>query len=575
MARMIPSFMDDHTPPGERDVFNMIAAGPDDWVVLHSLDLAPWNRGLRTELDFIALVPDTGMLCIEVKSHENITFDGDRWFPETISRSPFKQASDGRHTFYRRLAELAPDLKRVPIVHCCIFPRSPFDLHQNLSVPPWELMDSRAFRSFSNGANFCAELRARMQRSIAADANIVPLGLCLSGSQIDTVLKCCLPIQKRHPAARMEIERRQEQMEKLLRDQQRPALQLAALNDRLVVSGGAGTGKTLIAMEVARRAAEKGRRVALLCFNQLVGEWMRQQMEKIAPPSPNLVTGRAIQVMAEMTGLEIPKTPTREFWETTLPQQLEERLTNPDFRAAAAFDYFVIDEAQDLLARPRIWACLSQFLVGGIERGAFAIFGDFDNQVLAEHQTMTQNLLALDAVAKPSRWQLTENCRNYRIVGDTAVSLSGLGRSVYAGYMRNGGSLENYDITFYEHERAQLDKIAQWLRDFKAQGYKPSEITLLSFRSDEASAANRLRSEGFKIRPAWSAGDFTGYASAHSFKGMENKAIILTDVAPSDREFDRHLFYTGMTRATESVRVLCDKACQNILLGWLTGGSNV
>lgn len=575
MARMIPSFMDDHTPPGERDVFNMIATGPDDWVVLHSLDLAPWNRGLRTELDFIAIVPDTGMLCIEVKSHENITFDGDRWFPETINRSPFKQASDGRHTFYRRLAELAPDLKRIPIVHCCIFPRSHFDLHKNLSVPPWELMDSRAFRSFGSGAEFCAELKTRMKRSIAADTKIVPLGLRLSGSQIDTVLKSCLPIQKRHPTARLEIERRQEQMESLLRDQQKPVLQLAALNDRLVVSGGAGTGKTLIAMEVARRAVEKGRRVALLCFNQLVGEWMRQQLEKITPPSPNLVTGRAIQVMAEMTGLEIPKTPTREFWETALPQQLEERLTNPDFRAAAAFDYLVIDEAQDLLARPRLWACLSQFLVGGFDRGAFAIFGDFDNQVLAEHQTMIQNLLALDAIAKPSRWQLTENCRNYRIVGDTAVALSGLGRFVYAGYMRKGGGLENYDITFYEHERAQLDRIAQWLRDFKAQGYKPSEITLLSFHSDAASAANRLRSEGFKIRPAWSAGDFTGYASVHSFKGMENKAVILTDVAPSDREFDRHLFYTGMTRATESVRVLCDKSCQNTLLGWLTGGSNV
>jgi hypothetical protein len=575
MARMIPSFMDDHTPPGERDVFNMIAAGPENWVVLHSLDLAPWNRSLRTELDFIAIVPDTGMLCIEVKSHENITFDGDRWFPETISRSPFKQASDGRHTFYRRLAELAPDLKRIPIVHCCIFPRSPFDLHPNLSVPPWELMDSRAFRSFSSGADFCAELKARMQRSIAADANIVPLGLCLSGSQIDTVLKCCLPIQKRYPAARLQIERRQEQMEKLLRDQQKPVLQLAALNDRLVVSGGAGTGKTLIAMEVARRAAEKGRRVALLCFNQLVGEWMHQRMGKIAPPVPNLVTGRAIQVMAELTGLEIPKNPARDFWETTLPGQLEERLTDPDFRAAAAFDYLVIDEAQDLLARPRLWACLSQFLTGGTERGAFALLGDFDNQVLADRGTMTQNLLALDAVAKPSRWQLAENCRNYRIVGDTAVSLSGLGRSVYAGYMRNGGGLENYDITFYEHERAQLDKIAQWLRDFKAQGYKPSEITLLSFRSDEASAANRLRGEGFKLRPAWSAGDLTGYASVHSFKGMENKAIILTDVAPGDREFDRHLFYTGMTRATESVRVLCDKACQNTLLGWLTGGNNV
>jgi hypothetical protein len=49
----------------------------------------------------------------------------------------------------------------------------------------------------------------------------------------------------------------------------------------------------------------------------------------------------------------------------------------------------------------------------------------------------------------------------------------------------------------------------------------------------------------------------------------------LTDVAPREREFDRHLFYTGMTRATESVRVLCDKTCQSTLLGWLTGRTDL
>src|SRR6186997_1012969 len=148
MARLIPSFLDDRTPPGERDVFNMLAAGPDDWVALHSLDLAPWHRGLRTEIDFVVIVPETGILCIEVKSHENLSYDGHRWYPETITRSPFKQAVDGRHTFYRRLAGLAPQLRHIPVVHCCIFPRAPFDLSPNVSVQPWELMDARSFRAF-------------------------------------------------------------------------------------------------------------------------------------------------------------------------------------------------------------------------------------------------------------------------------------------------------------------------------------------------------------------------------------------------------------------------------------------
>lgn len=127
MARMIPAFMDDHTPPGERAVFSMLASGPDDWVALHSLDLAPWNRNLRTELDFVVFVPTAGILCIEVKSHEEISFVSDRWWPSTITRSPFKQAADGRYAFARSLHRLAPRFGHIPIGHLCIFARASFD----------------------------------------------------------------------------------------------------------------------------------------------------------------------------------------------------------------------------------------------------------------------------------------------------------------------------------------------------------------------------------------------------------------------------------------------------------------
>jgi hypothetical protein len=45
----------------------------------------PWNRGLKeTEIDFVVIVPDTGILCIEVKSHECIAFDGEQWHPPEI-----------------------------------------------------------------------------------------------------------------------------------------------------------------------------------------------------------------------------------------------------------------------------------------------------------------------------------------------------------------------------------------------------------------------------------------------------------------------------------------------------------
>ena len=239
MARLIPSFMDDHTPPGERNVFNMLASGPHDWVALHSLDLAPWNRGLRTEIDFLVIVPDTGILCIEVKSQNNITFDDDKWSPPELKRSPFKQAADGRYTFYRRLRELEPQFRQLPVVHCCVFPNASFELQPNLSVQPWELLDARAFRSFSRGTDFCAGLKARMISAIDAEANLRPLDTRLSITQIETIVKTCLPIQKERPTAREEIDRREQEVNRLLREQQKPVLELTELNKRVIVTGAA------------------------------------------------------------------------------------------------------------------------------------------------------------------------------------------------------------------------------------------------------------------------------------------------------------------------------------------------
>src|SRR5262249_31395072 len=151
------------------------------------------------------------------------------------------------------------------------------------------------------------------------------------------------------------------------------------------------------------------------------------------------------------------------------PDMLEERLTDPDFRATALFDYLVLDEAQDILARPRLWNALMQFLDGGLKNGAFALFGDFGHQVLKDREAMLRNLAALEAYNRPVRWDLFENCRNYKIIGEAAVKLAGFEERVYRGYMRTGGSIYNYDIFFYQDDGVQLQKLAQWINEFRAQ----------------------------------------------------------------------------------------------------------
>jgi hypothetical protein len=575
MARLIPSFTDDQTPPGEHDVFNRFLDGPPDWVVLHSLDIAPWNNRRRTEIDFLVIVPNVGILCIEVKSHPEIYFDGEYWHPSSITRSPFKQAVDAKYAFLRRLEAVAPSLSKVPVTQCCIFPRAAMELSETLAVRPYELMDRRAFGSLRTGAEFCADLKLRMMQAIADDPQLRPLVTPLAPAAVDRLVSLCVPVSRRHPDAFEEIRRHQDQIDAILRQQQKPVLHLATLNPRVIVSGGAGTGKTLIAMEIARRSAERGARVALICFNRLIGEWLQAQSQSWQPPLPNLAVDRAFRLLATLAEINIPVNAPPGYWDGEFLDAVEERITDPDFLAAAQFDNLVVDEAQDILARPRLWNCLLHFLDGGLEGGRFTLLGDFDHQVLAQKDAMEATFSFVISRAACTRWSLSENCRNLRIVGETAVRMSGFEPDLYTGYLCGAGSVDDLSLDAYGSAEEQDALLASHLRDLRARGFRDGQITVLSFCQPAASAAARLHAAGHRLVPNCLRADRTGYTSVHAFKGLDNRAIVLTDVVVGAQEFHRHLFYTAMTRSTGPIRMLCHKDSMATLQKWILEGFGV
>src|SRR5436190_23075627 len=100
---MIPAVIDPQTASrGEREIFQRIRDDPDtaEWIVLHSLVLSHHVRQLMGEVDFVVLVPEKGVLGIEVKACRSLrrTADG-LWYyglePRQDPRGPFRQAADG------------------------------------------------------------------------------------------------------------------------------------------------------------------------------------------------------------------------------------------------------------------------------------------------------------------------------------------------------------------------------------------------------------------------------------------------------------------------------------------------
>lgn len=568
--KLIPSYIEESTSPGERIVFSNLQNATNDWVALHSLDLAPFNNDIRTEIDFVVLIPKHGIFCIEVKSQKNIYFDGSRWQPDSIKKSPFKQAQDARFAFYRRLnSHFRGKYNHIPILHCCIFPLSDFEFELNVVIQGCEVMDRHEVDACKTAEDFSKALVQKFERALGNDPQVSRLNKMLTEEEIKEIIEFCYPVRKRKPELHTEILRRQKELEDKLVIQQKPILNLVAFNDRVIVEGGAGTGKSMIGIEVAKRKADKGLRVACLCFNQLIGKWMNDQLSELK--QPNLIAGSIYSVLFRMTGVTVPNDIPPDWWEKDAIDLIEEKLTDPDFAGVATFDYVVIDEAQDILARPALWNCLKLFIEGGLDDGKFLILGDFLNQTLTlDNNSLKTNLCELHS--KTTRWMLNENCRNYQKIGEVALALSATDINTWSGYMRVGGALNDWTLIIYDDDIDQNKEITRVIQLCRNDGFTDSEITLLTFRASDKSIIKSLVNNGLITEKATELhSEYIRYASINAFKGMENKVIIITDIvlSPQTLALDRKLFYTGMTRATEKLYIMCRKSSVNTLSQWL------
>jgi superfamily I DNA and RNA helicase len=68
----------------------------------------------------------------------------------------------------------------------------------------------------------------------------------------------------------------EQQAQRILTDEQERILAETELDNRKLFLGAAGTGKTFLAIEKAKRLAAQSKKVLLTCFNRNLATYMRQ-----------------------------------------------------------------------------------------------------------------------------------------------------------------------------------------------------------------------------------------------------------------------------------------------------------
>ena len=149
-------------------------------------------------------------------------------------------------------------------------------------------------------------------------------------------------------------------------------LEFVAHVPRARVAGVAGSGKTVLALEHARRLAARGRRTLLLGGGRNHAAWLREAIGLPNPSSPHVDCFLGLCRSAAETGgarFEVPAEPAarEEFLEWGASELLLEHAR----AAGARFDAIVVDGGQDFL--PDWWDALEGCLVGG---GSLHVFYD-------------------------------------------------------------------------------------------------------------------------------------------------------------------------------------------------------
>jgi len=533
----------------ERSIFDRVRLDLDNsWVGLHSLGLVSHPRKPWAEIDFV-LVGPPGVYCLEVKGQLVSRRDG-KWvftnrYGETSTKDegPFGQVAGATAALARYLGDRLPTVRASAVGYGVLTPDMRWDL-SGPDIEPILVYDSRDDdRPFSE---YMTRLVAYWTRRLAEMRRREPIRL--ASADVDDVVDLLRPDFDGRRSLRAQMGAINSELLRLTREQYR-VLDGLADNERAFVRGGAGTGKTLLAIEETKRQAEVGKRTLLTCFNRNLAEFLAAALA--AEPLVTVLNlhGLMASVVAR-AGLdnELPAAAPADLYSVFYPRLcLEALASDPEFRA---FDALVVDETQDLL-REAYLDVLNGLVEGGLAHGQWRLFFDPRQNLFDGTEPGALHRLA---DCTPAQFRLTVNCRNTFAIATATSLLTDLPSDETL-------TVEGPEVGTLWHttEAEQRTNLRAELQRLLGGGVRRSEIVILSDRSFETGAIGPEISAEFSISERTGPGAGVRFSTIQAFKGLEADAILLLDVVDLVAPGARRNLYVASSRARVFLSVFLDR----------------
>ncbi|WP_113716985.1 NERD domain-containing protein [Arthrobacter dokdonensis] len=502
----------------EKAVWDLLRAElPDDVVLAHSVQVR--NGRAEHEIDILVLWPGVGLAAIEVKGGL-VTNAGGQWFqsggPDGKRKlpDPLAQSQGSMHAFKEWLQDQLGSHLTSRFVYMAALP---------YSAVPQDWVRAGNPRVLILDQDDCRNPAELIRHAIESEGGgtgpLAPSFL----ERIVPRLEGNLDQPDANAAGQGELEDQQDQLT------ERQAVLLAATRSltRVRFTGGAGSGKTWLALQKARQLCKDGKRVGLFCYNKGLGMYFQLQVAGWKSARPAFIG----EFHEYVVSLGVPEGTGQDYFDVEMPRLLKELAQGMPL--GDKFDAIIVDEAQDFA--PSWWDALRACLK---EPDASEIYAFMDDgQDVYRRWDSTAALPDLVPI------HVDDNLRNTRKIAETFKGFAG---DKFMPRGSTGLAVRRVECSPDDAMEVAGDCVDVLIED----GWANNQIALLTTNS-----RHPIHQEHFDngtLNEYWRefhANEAEFYGHVLGFKGLERSVVILCVDGFRDIERAAERLYVGLSRA--------------------------
>ena len=539
MVTFIPPYMGEEIKSNaEKKMYDVLRElNMEDAYILHSLGLPKHQSKIYGEVDFV-VVCKRGVACLEIKGgrvecREGKWFFTDRYGIERQKpEGPFAQVTGNMFSLLTELKTKFtnnPHMKNILVACGVVFPDIEFK-SVSQEIIQEIVYDSRteSITDYINGVFDYWEKRQHREPSKLSPKDVKEIVNYLRGNFSFV------------PTLRDRLDTVERKLVRLTNEQAQ-IMNALSMNSHLLIEGNAGTGKTLLAVEYAKRCAERGERVLYLTFNKNLANNINMQIddkERLKVINIHALFGEYVEVDIQALNAN----PQRYFGEV-LPEKFFEYVDglSVEEREALQYDLLVMDEGQDII-KPLYLYSLDLLLKGGLEKGRWAIF--YDEKQNIYNPEYKDGMEIIESYFN-TKFKLFVNCRNTVQIGTYCTKTSGVEISEYL--QENGEEVQRVSYSDIQDFSKKIKDIMKFLHNEKIVS---SDVAFLAPKKYANSILKEVGIEVNELGDNYDAQSILPkFATIQGFKGLDSKIVILVDVDNIHKDNFSKFFYIAGTRA--------------------------